>query len=131
VVISIGLHPIASIRFVTSDYAAGRRSQNSVMPGVMARHAPDSRTFEAALCLSYGNSRQSNTQSRACDKCLQCRLHILSEETIRVGDNRSVATITQALGQIWIGFAAMKIMEPSEPPGVEPRHFKMTGRLKC
>jgi hypothetical protein len=46
----ICLHSIALVCFVTSDNATSCRAQNSMVPGIMARHATNGRTFKAALC---------------------------------------------------------------------------------
>jgi hypothetical protein len=48
----VWLHLVALICFVTSDSAASRRSQNSVMSSKMARYATDDRAFKTALCVS-------------------------------------------------------------------------------
>jgi len=46
------LHLVAFVCFVTSDNAASRRSQNSMVSSKMARDATDGSTFKTALCLS-------------------------------------------------------------------------------
>ena len=46
------LHLVAFVCFVTSDNAASRRSQNSMVSSKMACDATDGRAFEAALCLN-------------------------------------------------------------------------------
>jgi hypothetical protein len=46
------LHLVAFVCFVTSDNAASRRSQNSMVSSKMACDATDGSTFKAALCLN-------------------------------------------------------------------------------
>ena len=68
------LHPVTLICFVTSDNAAGRRSQNPVVSSKMPCDATDGSTFKTALCLRRRNYCQSKNNSCASDKCFHFSL---------------------------------------------------------
>src|SRR5450631_1753182 len=69
------LHPVTLICFVTSDNAAGRRSQNTVVTSKTRRAATDGSTLQTALSLRRRNCCQSKNNSCASDKCFQFSLH--------------------------------------------------------